>query len=265
MRYHSAMGLVLLLFLASCATSPLGRKQLRLFPEAEMVAMGIAAFDKIKAETPLSRDLQLNRYVQCVTTAITAELRNAAGQAAWEVLVFEDDAANAFALPGGKIGVYKGLLKVAANQDQLATVIGHEIAHVLADHSNERISTAYVTQTGIQQLVQIIGGDASPGQQRLLALLGVGAHVGIELPFGRTQEREADVLGLELMAQAGFDPRQSLHLWQRMSQTDGARPPEFLSTHPSHETRMSDLNEHMPEAVALYERARAQGKQPRCS
>jgi predicted Zn-dependent protease len=262
---HYGLICLVILLLAACATSPLGRSQLRLFPPGEIAAMGATAFDKLKAETPQSRDPRVNRYVRCVADAITSDLRATQGQTAWEVVVFADDSANAFALPGGKVGVYTGLLRVAVNQDQLATVIGHEVAHVLADHPNERISTMYATQLGLQQVVSILGGASSPGQQQLMGLLGVGAQVGVILPFSRTQEREADLLGLDLMARAGFDPRQSLELWQRMAQAGGARPPEFLSTHPSSETRMKDLSERLPTVMPLYEQARAQGKRPNCS
>ncbi|MEW6296468.1 MAG: M48 family metallopeptidase [Thermodesulfobacteriota bacterium] len=264
MLYRGSV-LVMVVCVVACTTSPLGRTQLKFFPPGEVVAMGAAAFDKIKAETPQSRDPRLNRYVRCVTQALTAELPGHRGQPDWEVVLFAEDAANAFALPGGKIGVYTGMLRVAENQDQLATVIAHEIAHILAEHPNERLSTVYATQVGLQQLVRIVSGAPSPGQQQLLALLGVGAQVGVVLPFSRAQEREADLLGVELMARAGFDPRQSLQLWQRMSQAGGPRPPEFLSTHPSSETRMADLEARLPAVLPLYEQARAQGRRPQCS
>jgi predicted Zn-dependent protease len=181
----------------------------------------------------------------------------------WEVTVFADDQINAFALPGGKIGVYQGLLSVAENQDQLATVVAHEIAHVLSRHSNERISTQYATSTGLE-LASILAGQATPAKQTLFGLLGVGAQVGVLLPFGRKQESEADLVGLELMARAGFDPRQSVDLWQNMNAASGSGPPEFLSTHPSGETRIRTLTQHMPTVLPLMERARASGNTPDC-
>ena len=125
----------------ACATTPLGRRQLVLFPETEMAAMGVAAYDKLKDEMPASKDAAKQRYVRCVASAITAQLRPEEASGSWEVTLFDEDSANAFALPGGKIGVHTGLLGVATNQDQLATVLGHEVAHVVARHSNERVST----------------------------------------------------------------------------------------------------------------------------
>lgn len=254
---------LLVLLLVACTTSPLGRSQLRLFPESEISRMGVAAFEQLKSETPVSGDRSTNRYVRCVADAVTRELTGAWAGRSWEVTVFQDDAVNAFALPGGKIGVYTGLLEVARNQNQLATVIGHEVAHVLADHSNERISTAFVAQSGLQ-LVEALSGAPSPTQQRLMGLLGVGAQVGVLLPFGRAQESEADLLGIDLMASAGFDPRESVALWHNMGKAGGEQPPEFLSTHPSHETRIQDLEARMPLALERYDKARNAGKRPDC-
>jgi predicted Zn-dependent protease len=155
------------------------------------------------------------------------------------------------------------LLKVAENQDQLAAVIGHEIGHVVAHHSNERVSTSSVAQLGLAAASEIAGGGA--GSQELMALLGVGAQVGVLLPFSRTQETEADLIGLDLMADAGFDPRASVKLWQNMAAASkGAAPPEFMSTHPAHGTRITGLTKRLPSAVPIYERARSQGRRPQC-
>jgi len=244
----------------ACATTPLGRRQLVLFPEPEMAAMGVAAFDKLKAEMPTSKDAAKQRYVRCVAGAITAQLRPEEAPGSWEVTLFEEDSANAFALPGGKIGVHTGLLRVATNQDQLATVLGHEVAHVVARHSNERVSTQYAAQTGLQ-----LAGAITSGSPQLMALLGVGAQVGVLLPFSRTQESEADMLGLDLMARAGFDPRQSVSLWENMARAGGAGQPEFLSTHPSHGTRIQELSARIPQVLPAYESARAAGRRPACS
>jgi predicted Zn-dependent protease len=250
--------------LAACVTSPLGRRQLRLFPDAEMVQMGAAAYDKMKQEMPVSKDARLQRYARCVTDAISAVVEGSYAQTRWEVTVFEDASPNAFALPGGKIGVHTGLFPVAKSQHQLATVLGHEVAHVLAEHGNERISTAYAAQTGLS-VVEAMSGEASPMQQQLLGLLGVGAQVGVILPFSRAQESEADRLGLDLMAKAGFDPQESVVLWRNMGAAGGGQPPEFLSTHPSHGTRIQDLEDRMPGAVLLQQGAHARGKRPSCS
>ncbi|WP_348672390.1 M48 family metallopeptidase [uncultured Abyssibacter sp.] len=252
--------LTLTALITACATSPLGRSQLQLFPESQMAEMGAAAFQDMKQEQPLETSSRTNGYVTCVARAITAELPD---QRPWEVQVFKDDSANAFALPGGKIGVHTGLLDIAENQDQLATVIGHEVAHVLANHANERVSTSYIASAGLQ-LAQVAAGEPTPAKQQLFGLLGLGAQVGVLLPFSRTQESEADLLGLDLMAKAGFDPRASIPLWQNMGKSGGGNPPEFLSTHPSHQTRISDLSKRLQVAMPLYEQAKRAGKRPNC-
>lgn len=248
-------------FLAACATSPTGRTQLRLFPDSQMATMGEAAYLDIKRETPASKDPKINAYVRCVARAITDQVE---GSARWEITVFESEQVNAFALPGGKIGVYTGLLDVARNQDQLATVLGHEVGHVIADHGNARVSAAFATSAGLELAAALAGAGQSPRKQELLALLGLGAQVGILLPYGRGQETEADILGLDLMARAGFDPRASVELWRGMARKGGAQPPEFLSTHPAHATRIETLQRHMPQAVERYRVARARGADPRC-
>jgi predicted Zn-dependent protease len=247
-----------LALLAGCATSPTGRSQLVLMPDSEINQMGLQAFTTIKKETKVDQSTVVNHYVQCVAQAITREVGGN-----WEVVVFNDTDANAFALPGGKIGVYTGMLKVAENQDQLATVIGHEVAHVLARHANERISQKFAVEQGLG-LVNAIANPQSGTGQTLMGLLGVGAQYGVLLPYSRIQESEADMMGLDLMAKAGFDPRESIKLWQNMNRAGGGQPPEFLSTHPSHSSRISDLNRHMPVALQLQSRARQQGKRPAC-
>lgn len=251
-------------FLVACAVSPTGRRQLQIFPSEQMVEMGAAAFDTVREQMSESDDAQLNAYVQCVADAITEQLDEEHAGTEWEVVLFDEESANAFALPGGKIGVHTGLLDVARNQDQLATVMAHEVAHVLADHANERVSTAYATEAGLQ-LAQVLAGGPSEGQDRLMAMLGLGAQFGILLPFSRTQESEADIVGLDLMARAGFDPRESVRLWENMGEGVNGEPPEFLSTHPSHGRRIQDLESRMPTALDYYEEARAQGLRPQCS
>lgn len=243
---------------SGCATSPTGRSQLVLMPDSQMEQMGLQAFANIKGETAVETNRTTNRYVQCVARAITREVGGS-----WEIVVFRDDSANAFALPGRKIGVNTGLLKVAENQHQLATVIAHEVAHVLAHHSNERVSQ----QFAVEQALGLINAIASPQTgtgQTLMGLLGVGAEYGILKPYSRIHESEADILGLDLMARAGFDPRESVKLWVNMGRANSAQPPEFLSTHPSHRTRISGLNARIPAALNLQKRAHQQGKRPAC-
>jgi predicted Zn-dependent protease len=258
-----AIVLAAALIVGACATSPTGRNQLILFPENEMAEMGAAAFQNIQTETPVTKNASVNRYVTCVSEHIIRTLPNG-NPSEWEIKVFDQDAANAFALPGRKIGVYTGLLDVAENQSQLATVIGHEVGHVLAKHSNERVSTNFVTQSGLQ-LAQVAVGGNTPMRQELFGLLGVGAQYGVLLPFGRAQEAEADLVGLDIMARAGFDPRESVKLWQNMqAQQGGDAPPEFMSTHPSSERRIAELNARVPEHMQLSLQARNQGRVPDC-
>jgi predicted Zn-dependent protease len=259
MKRFAPLILAILMF-SACATSPLGRQQFLLLPESEMDQMGITAYSQMKEEQATVTDTAEARYVQCVARAITAMVDD--GQR-WEVTVFKDDTANAFALPGGKIGVHTGLLKVAKNQDQLAAVLGHEVGHVIAHHSNERMSLQYATQTGTQLLAALAGTDSGE-KQALFALLGVGTQYGIALPFSRKHEAEADIIGLRLMAKAGFDPGQSVQLWRNMAAANGDGPPEFLSTHPSNQTRIEGLKANLAQANALYQQARASGRKPAC-
>lgn len=252
MRAFFIAGLVALLAAAACSTSPTGRRQLHLVSNAEMAQMGAAAFAQMKQKTPTSKDARTSGYVQCIARAITAEM----GGGPWEVQVFDSKDVNAFALPGGKIGVYTGLLKVAQSQDQLAAVMGHEVAHVIAGHSASRVSNEMAAQLGISVLSSSTGIDAN--------MIGMGANLLLLMPFGRGDESEADILGMDYMAKAGFDPRQAAELWRNMAKASSGAPPEFMSTHPSHETRIRDLNNHLPSAMPLFEQARAAGKQPRC-
>ncbi|ASI92690.1 M48 family metallopeptidase [Vibrio mediterranei] len=226
--------------IAACSSSPTGRNQLILFSDAQMSQLGAQSFEQMKKEQKVSTDKEVNAYVQCVAKTITDHVPPQPEFSEWEVVVFDSDQVNAFALPGGKIGVYTGLLNVAVTPDQLATVIGHEVAHVLADHSNERLSQSQLANTGLQITNVALGG--SQYRDVTMAALGVGVQYGVILPYGRTQESEADIVGLELMAKSGFDPNQSVELWKNMAKASGgSQPPELLSTHPSHDTRISDL------------------------
>lgn len=260
MRFNLGSVLFTCALLSACATSPLGRNQLILLPDSQMDQMGVAAYQDMKTKQPLSNNSATNSYVLCVANAITAALPERGN---WEVNVFVDDSANAFALPGGKIGVNSGLLKVAQTQDQLATVLGHEVGHVLAKHSNERMSIQYATQNSMQ-LLQTIAGEPTPQKQQVFGLLGLGTQYGVSLPFSRKHEAEADLIGLQLMAKAGFDPRQSINLWQNMAAANSGEPPEFMSTHPSNNTRINGLQAHMDDAMALYNQARSAGVTPSC-
>lgn len=234
--------ILLTFFLAACSTSPTGRNQFLMFSDQEINQLGNESFAQMKAQLPQSNDQKLNQYVQCVARAVTSTVDHANRPAQWEVVLFDSPEVNAFALPGGKIGVYTGLLNVANNQDQLATVIGHEVAHVLANHSNERMSRGQLADYGMQVSdLFISSSDYAEHKNLAMAALGLGVQVGVILPYGRQQESEADMLGLELMAKAGFKPQQSVVLWQNMAKNTEGAGYELLSTHPSHTTRIQDL------------------------
>lgn len=262
-RIRLAAAAVLVSVVVACAISPTGRKQLLLFPDTEVASMGATAFAQQKGQTPASKDARKSAYVQCVA----GSLLKAMGQnpAEWEVVLFDSPQVNAFALPGRKIGVYTGLLPVANNQHQLAAVVGHEIGHVIAKHSNERLSTQTAAQQGLGIVQAVLSSrEQTQEKQLLMAALGLGAQYGVILPYGRAQESEADIIGLDLMAKAGFDPREAVTLWQNMSKAGGGQPPQFLSTHPSNTTRIKDINKHMNNSLALMQQARASGAAPLC-
>lgn len=259
MKMHLIFILLLMNFLAACATTPTGRSQLIFMPDDKLDAMGLQAFENFKKELPVSNNNREIQFVECIANAITQDI---GGE--WEVVVFEDKSLNAFALPGKKIGVHTGLIDLVDNQDQLASVLGHEVAHVLAKHSNERMSQKMGAQMGIT-LISAVAAPQTLMGQTALSLLGVGAQYGIIMPFSRLHESEADTFGLELMAKAGFNPTESITLWQKMAQaSQGERPAEFLSTHPSHDTRIGDLREQMPKALELRKQANAAGRNPHC-
>ncbi len=259
---HVAVVAVLVVLMSGCATSPTGRSQLQFFPAAEMRSMGAQTYAQMQSDEPVIAAGPAVDYVRCVTDAIIPQVPARYAEQGWEVSVFDSDQVNAFALPGGKIGVYSGLLAVAETPDQLAAVIGHEIAHVMAEHANERMSTQFATVLGLGAL-QVAAGDDRDKQQ-IMAVLGVGAQVGIVLPFSRLHESEADSIGLELMARAGFDPQASVSLWRNMAKASNGAPPEFLSTHPSHDRRIADLRAGLPRASALYNEAQSAGRVPEC-
>jgi predicted Zn-dependent protease len=231
--------------LAACQTAPItGRQQLILLPESEDAKLGLQAYQEIKKEEKVSNDPELNREVRQVGQRIAAVSGHPDWN--WQFTVFQNAEPNAFALPGGKVGVYTGLFKVAKNEAQLATVLGHEVGHAIARHGAERMSQGMLEQAGLA----VLGAATGPAYAQLAAQ---AATLAIILPYSRTQESEADHIGLILMAKAGYDPRQAIDLWENFQKLDGQKPPEFLSTHPSEGTRIQRLQELMPEALAIYE------------
>jgi predicted Zn-dependent protease len=252
-----------------CETNPYtGRSQFLMTSVEEEMQMGAQAYSQVKDDPKMkqSQDPREIEPVKRVTSRIIEAARRSkyaemAKQFQWEVTVIKDDKTmNAFALPGGKIAVYTGIFPVAKTEAGLAAVLGHEVTHALARHGAERMSQGQATNIGVQVLGAAAGvgtGSAALGQATMAAL-GAGAQVGVLLPFSRKHESEADYIGILLAADAGYDPRESVHLWERMEQlSGGGGPSEFLSTHPGHETRIEQLKKWMPEAMAIY-----QAKQP---
>ncbi len=251
------LGLAALVFLTGCQESPTGRNRLALVPDTVLADMGQDSFEQMKQQNTVITRPDINRLVQCITEALVsaaqARYPGAPMPDSWEIAVFENATPNAFALPGGKIGVHSGLLELAENQAQLATVIGHEIAHVLADHGNERLTQ----ELGLQAGMLLVGlfTESEIAENQIQQALGIGAQLGITLPFSRAHEEEADLMGLEIMARAGFEPGQSVRLWQNMAQASGPQPLEFLSTHPNHDTRIASLQNQLETARSVFETA----------
>jgi metalloendopeptidase OMA1, mitochondrial len=250
----------LLLFLAACMTSPVtGRKQLNLVGDAQMTQLGISSFEKMKQETKISTDPKLNEMVQRVGKRIAAASANDLPDAQWEFVVFDSPDANAFCLPGGKVGVYTGLMPIAKDEAGLATVIGHEVAHAAARHGAARMSRALAAETG----GQLLGVTLSASDPRVQSLATVAypalAQVAVLLPYDRQDESEADHIGLVYMARAGYDPQTAVQFWQRFAEHNqrqgGGGGLAFLRTHPVDEVRIRQLQEWMPEALSEFRRS----------
>ncbi len=243
---RSSVAFASLLVLVGCQTAPItGRNQFIIVSESQAVQLGADAYKQIRTETPISRDPTMNQAVQDAGRRIAAVAHDPGYD--WEFTVFEDADPNAFALPGGKVGVNTGLFQVAKNEAQLAAVMAHEVAHAIARHSAERMSQQIAIQGGLAA-----AGAASATAAQYSGILAQAATLAVVLPFGRNQESEADEIGLMYMAEAGYDPRAAVELWQNFASFGGDRPPEFLSTHPSPGTRIDRLNALMPRALEIY-------------
>ncbi len=254
------------LVLAACSTSPTGRSQMIFRSDEELAAEAARQFAEMRSSIPLETDRATIDYIHCVATAIVEVLEPQYRDMEWDLAVFDHEAVNAFAMPGGKIGVMTGILAAADNQDRLAAVLGHEVAHVTARHSNERASRSPVAGVGIKVAAVLLGGGHSGATYTAYEALNAGAALGIMLPFNRAQESEADVIGLEFMARAGFDPRESVPLWQNMAKVHEGEtePAEFLSTHPSNEKRIDSLVSQFGKTLRIYNEAKEAGRNPTC-
>lgn len=260
---HILTVLVAVAVLAACATttSSTGRRQyVGAVSQEQLNQLGAQAFTEARQKGPLSTDARQNAYVRCVVDALVRQLPADQQRLAWETAVFAENEPNAYALPGGKVGINTGLFSVAKNQDQLAAVVAHEIGHVVERHHDERI-TRQMGAAGVVQLLGALAGDY--GQ---LAAQGGGliAQTGFLLPGSRAQESEADVVGQRLMAQAGFDPRAAVALWENMIAAGGNRPPQWLSTHPDPQSRIAELRARADQLVPTWQQARSAGRRPAC-
>lgn len=260
-----AGAVVSMLVTTGCQTNPYtGRWQLMMMPMSQETQMGAQAYAEVKQDPNMRpstdpREIEPVKRVaaRVIEAAKRSKYSEMANQFEWEVTVIKDDKTmNAFALPGGKIAVYTGIFPVAKTEAGLAAVMGHEVVHALARHGGERMSQNTLAQTTLQAIGIALGvSGANPVvSQGAMAALGVGAQVGVLLPFSRKHESEADYVGVLLAADAGYDPRESIQLWTRMGELSGGKSSsEFMSTHPSHETRIEQLEEWMAEAMPIYE------------
>ena len=251
-----------LILFAACATVPItGRKQLSLIPDSQINAMSFQQYEQVIAESELSDDAEavalVRRVGQRIQRAVETYFRNEGLSSHldgydWEFNLIESDQVNAWCMPGGKVAFYSGILPICQDETGIAVVMGHEVAHAIAEHGSERMSQGLMVQMGGLALSEALKTKPEQTQSLYMTAFAVGAQYGAMLPFSRKHESEADHMGLIFMAMAGYDPRQAPVFWQRMSQQGGAAPPEFLSTHPSDETRIRQLNERMPEALTYY-------------
>jgi predicted Zn-dependent protease len=254
--FFLAPWLALLLSILACTKAPItGRDQLLLLSEEQEVQMGLQSFLQVKKKNAdkISRNPYINEQVRRVGRRIA----QATGKNyKWEFIVIESNQPNAFVLPGGKVTVYTGILPITLNDHGLATVLGHEVAHAIARHGGERVSQNILVQTSLAAVQIGMESSGSSMSREVTAALGAGASVGILLPYARTQESEADRLGLIYMAKAGYDPRRAVNFWRRMiaaaQKSGGNRPPEWLSTHPGGERRIRQIQAWLPEALRYY-------------
>ena len=251
--------------LLGCATVPVTeRRSLNLVPDSELMALSLQQYREFLKKSQLSSDRGEVRRVRRVGNRVAraAEdfllekgLGDEVEKLAWEFNLIEDDKmVNAWVMPGGKAAVYSGILPVARDDTGLAVVLGHEVAHALAKHGNERMSQGLLVQMGGVALSVAMSSQPEETRNLAMAAFGAGASVGVLLPYSRLHESEADYIGLILMARAGYDPRAAIPFWQRMNNVSGKRPPEFLSTHPDPETRIADIKSHLPEALQYYQK-----------
>ena len=251
---------LIILALSGCATAPItGRSQIKLVSDRALIAQSLTSYREVMAEETLSTDAEQTAMVQRVGSRISHAVERYLQQEQmlhlidgfqWEFNLIENDTPNAWCMPGGKVAFYTGILPYTLDEDGMAVVMGHEIAHAVVGHSSERVSHALLQQGGGLLLSGYMQGKENASV--VMQLYGVGSQVGVILPFSRTHELEADQLGLIFMAMAGYNPEAAIGFWERMASNDGAKPPEFLSTHPADETRIRKIRGWIPEAMEYY-------------
>lgn len=256
-----------LLLIESCSTVPLtGRRQLSLVPSSEINAMSFQQYEQVIDTSRLSSNQEWTNMVRSAGRNISREVEaymREIGEAdnvegfQWEFNLLAEDVVNAWAMPGGKVAFYEGIMPIARNETGVAVVMGHEIAHAIAKHGAERMSLGLAQQLGGATLQMALSQQPQQTQQLAMAAFGIGSQVGVQLPYSREHESEADRLGLIFMARAGYDPREAPQFWERMQgENQGPRPPEFMSTHPHPDSRIRKLNQYMDEAVKVYQQNR---------
>lgn len=253
-----------ILILASCNKVPVtGRKQLNLYPESEMIAMSLTSYSEFIKQNKLSSNTSQTNMVKSSGSRIQKAVERYMTEKGltsglkgyqWEFNLVENSEPNAWCMPGGKVVVYTGIMPIAVDEAGLAVVMGHEIAHAIARHGNERFSQQMLIQMGGVALDIALQNKPQLTRDLWLQAYGIGSTVGVMLPYSRAHETEADKLGLIFMAMAGYDPNNAISFWQRMEKTGGQAPPEFLSTHPSSGRRIQDLKSYLPEAMKYYKK-----------
>jgi predicted Zn-dependent protease len=263
--YKLILGLLIITLpiIQSCSTVPVtGRKQLNIIPSSEMLSMSFSQYDQFLKENKLSNNAQQTAMIKKVGSKISSAVEQYFAQNnmadelngyQWEFNLVENEQVNAWAMPGGKVVFYTGILPITKTEAGVAVVMGHEVAHAVAEHGGERMSQGLIQQLGGMALSKALEQESETTQGLWMTAFGVGSQLAVMLPFSRLHESEADHLGLIFMAMAGYNPNEAVSFWQRMADAKGGQaPPEWLSTHPSDETRINDLKKAMPEAMKYY-------------
>ena len=249
-------------FTNSCSTVPVtGRNQLSIIPASQLMSMSFQQYDDFLKENKVSNDLKQSATIKKVGLKIqkaveqylaSKNLSSHLDGYSWEYNLVDNEQVNAWCMPGGKVVFYTGILPICKDEAGIATVMGHEIAHAIAEHGGERMSQGLIVQLGGMGLQAALQNEPALTQQLAMTAFGIGSQLGVTLPFSRLHESEADHMGLIFMAMAGYNPNTAVEFWQRMAAQGGGAPPEFLSTHPSNQTRINDLKKLIPEAMQYY-------------